>query len=533
MNGHHYTKIKNLSTYIVLLSFILFTHLAVSQNESKKYFSVLDSAEAYVYINPDKALALLNTIPNPIDKYIEEKQGDYYSLLAACYYEKHELTKSYQNQLLAINAFENKGNLTETAKTCIEIYLLLFLSERVEEANNYKLKAKRLFEETNNEYGLLEIQQLEAYAEFANKNYAKSNDLLIQDLHMYKNVEKKFHYLLALYMIASNYTYLDDLEASHIYYSRFKMLKNAEDVFEDEYIFYNAVLQLDYAKYHLKINQLDSVKNYLLQAKQAHGYFNDTAKQDYYKINIGLYGAIGNEKMRQTYTDSLNDFKNEMLNSNISASYAISESLKETRESLDITAKKKRANFILAMVLLIVFLICSAIIYRNFTAIKYKLGTFETSLSEFNYLKRNQQKLGAKVNGLEEYIDSLKSEIKDISKISNVELQKKRIRELFKTMQLNSSNIIKNGDSHLQIINELNVEFFKKLNDVHPNLESSTQMICYYVYMGFKNKEIAFFLNLSVRSIEGRRYRINKKINENNLSTTLLEYLNTLMQPVN
>ena len=43
--------------------------------------------------------------------------------------------------------------------------------------------------------------------------------------------------------------------------------------------------------------------------------------------------------------------------------------------------------------------------------------------------------------------------------------------------------------------------------------------------MGFSNKEIAVFLNVTIRSVESRRYRISKKINLNKKDTTLLEYL--------
>jgi DNA-binding NarL/FixJ family response regulator len=43
--------------------------------------------------------------------------------------------------------------------------------------------------------------------------------------------------------------------------------------------------------------------------------------------------------------------------------------------------------------------------------------------------------------------------------------------------------------------------------------------------MGFTNKEIAVFLNATVRSVESRRYRISKKIELVNKNTTLLKHL--------
>ena len=39
------------------------------------------------------------------------------------------------------------------------------------------------------------------------------------------------------------------------------------------------------------------------------------------------------------------------------------------------------------------------------------------------------------------------------------------------------------------------------------------------------NKEIAVFMNTTVRSVESRRYRMSKKINLTKIDSTLVEYL--------
>jgi FixJ family two-component response regulator len=59
----------------------------------------------------------------------------------------------------------------------------------------------------------------------------------------------------------------------------------------------------------------------------------------------------------------------------------------------------------------------------------------------------------------------------------------------------------------------------------HPQLNDSEVITAYYLFMGFKNKEIAVFLNISVRAMESRRYRISKKINLGTKQTTLVDYL--------
>ena len=81
------------------------------------------------------------------------------------------------------------------------------------------------------------------------------------------------------------------------------------------------------------------------------------------------------------------------------------------------------------------------------------------------------------------------------------------------------------GENHLDLVNELNIEFFKKIEEKHPQLNKSEISICYYLFMKFTNKEIAVFLNTTIRSVESRRYRISKKMNLTKKDMTLLEYL--------
>ena len=141
-------------------------------------------------------------------------------------------------------------------------------------------------------------------------------------------------------------------------------------------------------------------------------------------------------------------------------------------------------------------------------------------------MTNNHEKLKLKVSGLNEYITELKKEIKLISTINNEETQKEKIKELYKNIHLNSSTFLSKEENYLELLNETNVQFFSKMKQLHPNLNESEIVICYYIYVGFKNKEIAGFLNTSTRAIESKRYRISKKIDLKNKQIVLLDYLN-------
>jgi len=55
--------------------------------------------------------------------------------------------------------------------------------------------------------------------------------------------------------------------------------------------------------------------------------------------------------------------------------------------------------------------------------------------------------------------------------------------------------------------------FYERLIEVQPNVVASELEFCAYIKLGFSTKEIAKFTNSSIRSIEGKKYRIRRKYN--------------------
>ena len=66
--------------------------------------------------------------------------------------------------------------------------------------------------------------------------------------------------------------------------------------------------------------------------------------------------------------------------------------------------------------------------------------------------------------------------------------------------------------------------FLKKVKESHPNLTPNDLRLCAYLRLNLSSKEIAPLLNISVRSIEIKRYRLRKKMNLSH-ETGLVEYL--------
>jgi FixJ family two-component response regulator len=55
-------------------------------------------------------------------------------------------------------------------------------------------------------------------------------------------------------------------------------------------------------------------------------------------------------------------------------------------------------------------------------------------------------------------------------------------------------------------------DFFQILNTRYPDLTNKDRVLCAYIKMNLLSKEIAPLLNISVRGVEIRRYRLRKKL---------------------
>ena len=160
--------------------------------------------------------------------------------------------------------------------------------------------------------------------------------------------------------------------------------------------------------------------------------------------------------------------------------------------------------------------------------LKRKLTGFINQNKKLTHLKSSNEKLKVKSIGLEEYIVELKKKIKKIAVSEDLESQRIRIKELYKTLQIESPTIIDTSENHLDLMRNLDLEFFEALKSEYPELNDQDIIICHHLYVGFKNKEIAIFLNRTVRAIESQRYRISKKMNLDKKEVTLLEHLNSM-----
>ena len=120
--------------------------------------------------------------------------------------------------------------------------------------------------------------------------------------------------------------------------------------------------------------------------------------------------------------------------------------------------------------------------------------------------------------------------MKKISLTNDVGKQRNMIRELYSELNLKSSTLLSN-EKHLEIVNDSNAEFFINLREQSPQLTELETLVCYYLFLDFKNKEIAVFLNRSVRAIESIRYRLVKKLELEKNGESLVDFLHKAVNP--
>ncbi|WP_222983416.1 helix-turn-helix and ligand-binding sensor domain-containing protein [Flagellimonas meishanensis] len=108
--------------------------------------------------------------------------------------------------------------------------------------------------------------------------------------------------------------------------------------------------------------------------------------------------------------------------------------------------------------------------------------------------------------------------------VSNVE-DKDSVKPIIRVID---KNLTQNDDWEMfkEAFNNADRRFLKKLKKAHPNLSPNDVRLCAYLRLNLSSKEIAPLLNISVRSVEIKRYRLRKKMDlahEDNLVDYILK----------
>jgi ligand-binding sensor domain-containing protein/DNA-binding CsgD family transcriptional regulator len=124
-----------------------------------------------------------------------------------------------------------------------------------------------------------------------------------------------------------------------------------------------------------------------------------------------------------------------------------------------------------------------------------------------------------------ELLQKISEEITNLKDSSGKKLSEDQLRRIQKVID-EGMNDERDWNIFESSFNEAHENFFKKLKSDHPDLVPNDLKLCAYLRMNMSSKEMASLLNISLRGVEIRRYRLRKKLNlehDKNLVEFLIE----------
>ena len=131
----------------------------------------------------------------------------------------------------------------------------------------------------------------------------------------------------------------------------------------------------------------------------------------------------------------------------------------------------------------------------------------ELAVSTMSLIKKN------------ELLTLIKNDLKQSSTADTSKNIKSVISNITKNIsEKDSWNVFK------EAFDNADTDFLKKVKLAHPSLTPNDLRLCAYLRLNLSSKEIAPLLNISVRSVEIKRYRLRKKM-ELHHDQGLVEYI--------
>lgn len=122
-------------------------------------------------------------------------------------------------------------------------------------------------------------------------------------------------------------------------------------------------------------------------------------------------------------------------------------------------------------------------------------------------MANNNRELAATTMSLikkNEFLNSIKNKLKDSQDRGDV-------KSVISTIDKDISEE-DNWNFFKEAFSNADKDFFKKVKNKHPELSSNDLKLCAYLRLNLSSKEIAPLLNISVKSVEIKRYRLRKKM---------------------
>lgn len=293
----------------------------------------------------------------------------------------------------------------------------------------------------------------------------------------------------------------------------------------------------EHAKFYLDTNEYDKAIEFALKAEELEPTKSSFVYASILKV---FYKAYYQKKDFEKSAFYFSRFDEVRDNLNIEEKAVNVEKLKIEydykikEQQSEIENKRNQLKFLAAIFGLIILLLILSLFM-----IRYKNRLVKAKLeNELNEAKENELKLALELKNKElasktiketeqsELIDSVRKDLKEIQSMAVQTETKKALNQLVKKIKTNSSQ--NNWEEFDLRFSHVYESFYRKLNQIHPNLSAYDKRICALIKLNLTTKEISNVSKTSVKSVENTRTRLRKKLGLTNQKIELSKYLDEL-----
>ena len=505
-------------------------------HQNRYYGWYLQNAAKY-FIQQNQLYRAMDSINKAIaiqkNENLEKDLPDSYKILAGIYYYLNDLEKAIEHSYQGLSILEKLNDIQGMVSALSNIGLLNLTLENPDEAQKNFRRALNLIRQNHLKkspailYGNLGLvykhkKQIDSalyYYHLALKEYVRNKDLF--------GMAKVYQNLANIYAF---YQYRPD--SANYYYD--KALQTARKV--DKYSIPKTMANR--AKMLLEHGQTRQGIALMKQAlDSANRSGNKEVKELAYYMLYKTYKELGNYKNALPYLENLMDLQDTLREeqakitiANLEAKYqnqkkqAKIEKL-ELRRHLD---RKIRIYLIVSMTLMLIsFLLLSRNLYvsRKRALLQQQLLQSEKErLDQLNKYKTRQ--LTTQTLMIMQKNKLLDDLLNQLSQLRNKQLTGRELNKISRKLR-QALQSEKDWEMFKHYFEEINTDFFKKLEQINPNLSTSERKLSALIKLGFSIKETASLLNLSPDSVKTARHLLRKKLGLQK-SQNLYHFLNNL-----
>ncbi len=553
---------------IFIVFFVCFFSILYSQSDSQDILVELnDSIKKYTYTDPKKAIEFSLGVFDNQDYTVPSQ-----SLVNVYYNTSTALQNSnlpaqaiqYLNNaieiFLSIPASERKNKSVNLPPWILvdigNIYYLNKNNGKAIEYYNTALKNFKLIEnEEEKNYGICTTYDNLALIASSNKNYRKSDSLyrLSYSIREKSNKLEDIMYsriaLLSINLLQDNLKEaFEDLSAIETLYTNYKKTKPSGIQTSNHTRYYGYSFEL-FSAYYKKQNEIENAIKYKLLALDLLNNFkseievaklslaqlylnnfqNDKAfeilsssdiSENYnlkkYELLAEYYQSKKNLKQILRVKDSIIKYKTGITLRTENNLAKLDTSLMLQQKQIEIQNKDKTNTQIVTILIITIIFIASALISLrlNYLLQKKKLQFAEVEKKATQKsLKTQQMELVNKSSFIMQRNKHLNS-LLDI--VNNSQYKSEETNNLANRVNRVVSNVLKSEmvyDQFQSQFKEVYPDFFRQITTNHGKLTSVDLQLCCYIKLNQTSKMIARITGVSVRTVEGQKYRLKKKLN--------------------